>query len=158
MFRAGDTLDAARVEMRGQPLVRRMSRTGYRNLIALLLALAWAVSAIAAPSAPSLISPGSSLGPGQAITDLTPRMRWNHVPGATGYGLYVSDLTTGGKLVYDNDFVPYGDDLTLPSGTLVTGHRYRWNMRARDGSGWRSFPARLDFDTETLITASRQPA
>jgi len=101
--------------MKGQSLARWASRIGYRSLVAMLLSVVWATAAVAAPSPPSLISPGSSSGPGQTITDLTPRMHWNHAPGATGYGLYVRDLTTGGTLVYDNDFVPYDDDLTLPS-------------------------------------------
>ncbi len=32
-------------------------------------------------------------------------MYWSSVSGATNYGLYVSDQTTGGNLVYNNDYV-----------------------------------------------------
>jgi hypothetical protein len=52
-----------------------MSRTGHRAISVVILLLVSVAVVLAAPSAPSLISPGSSSSPGQTITDLTPRMR-----------------------------------------------------------------------------------
>jgi Putative serine esterase (DUF676) len=84
------------------------------------------------PAAPTLITPGAPVGPGPRLTTLTPAFVWTAVPSATGYGLYIRDLTTN-ALVYDNDSV--GNITTLSPVSLIVGHAYRWNMRARNAAG-----------------------
>lgn len=117
----------------------------------------------AVPGTPSLSSPGDANEPGDLITDFTPTFRWSAVSGATGYGLYIRDLTSG-SLIYDNDSVPKGTSFTLPSGKLTEGHRYRWNMRASNASGWSGFSGYLFFQMAgpepylSSVTPSSMPA
>jgi hypothetical protein len=96
------------------------------------------VTAPSIPSSPpSLITPGSASSPGTLIGTSTPTFQWSAVTGATGYGLYISDVTTGSPvLVYDNDFVANVTSLALPAGFLQVGRSYRWNMRARNSAGF----------------------
>jgi hypothetical protein len=50
-----------------------------------------------------LNSPGSSSSPGPVLTTLTPVFSWNAATGATGYGLYIRDMTASGTpLIYPN--------------------------------------------------------
>jgi len=95
-------------------------------------------AAVTIPAAPpTLISPGSSSSPGPLLSTSAPTFFWNAVGGATGYGLYISDVTSGTPvLVYDNDNVSNVTSLTLPSGYLFPGRTYRWNMRARNSAGF----------------------
>jgi len=104
------------------------------------------------PPAPSLTSPGSTSSPGTTETDFTPRFRWSASSGATGYGLYIRDLTTG-TLIYDNDDVANSTSLTLPSGYMVAGHQYRWNMRAKNASGWSSYSSYRYFQMQQPISS-----
>ena len=43
---------------------------------------------------PTTNSPGSSSSPGTVVNTLTPTFSWNAASGATGYGLYIRDMTT----------------------------------------------------------------
>jgi hypothetical protein len=95
-------------------------------------------AAASVPAAPTQLTPGSSTSPGPAISSSTPTLVWSTVPGATGYGVYVRDLSTG-QLVYDNDSLGSGTFLTLPAGLLVAGRSYSWNVRARNGVGYSDF-------------------
>ena len=101
-------------------------------------------SAVTVPSAPTLNSPGSSSSPGTTISTLTPTMSWNAASGATNYGVYIYDVTTS-TLVYNIDYVGNTLSLALPSGYLVAGHSYRWNMRASNDAGFSAFSALLYF-------------
>ncbi|MCW5775746.1 MAG: fibronectin type III domain-containing protein [Phycisphaeraceae bacterium] len=108
-----------------------------------------AQTAFAQPSPLTLVSPGTGNGPGETIGTLTPTMRWNASQGATGYGLYISRNDGGGwTLIYDNDNVANTTSLVLPSGYLQAGKQYRWNMRAKNGSGWSGFSTHLYFQTQ----------
>jgi RHS repeat-associated protein len=107
----------------------------------------------AVPAAPSISSPGGTSSPGTTITTLRPTMNWSASSGATGYGLYVRNETTG-SLVYDNDYVSNSTSLTLPSGTLVAGNNYSWNMRAKNASGWSGFSSKRYFVTEGAVPAA----
>jgi len=88
--------------------------------------------------APNLSSPGSLTSPGPTLNTLTPQFTWSGVPGATGYGLYIRDLTTN-ALIYPNaagtTSPPLsGTSLNLPSGYLVSGHAYRWSVTTFNGA------------------------
>ena len=95
---------------------------------------------------PTINAPGSANSPGVTVVSLTPTFGWNWVSGATGYGLYIRDMTAAGQpLIYPNavgttatpivgfDFGS-GPTFPLPSGYLVNGHIYRWNMTSFTGS------------------------
>lgn len=104
-------------------------------------------------SPPTLISPGSSSSPGPTINTLTPTFQWQSVSGATGYGLYIRDMTTN-TLVFDSDnSYPNGisgTSFTISSGILQWGRQYRWNMRSRSSSGWGTqFSSPYYFQTAT---------
>jgi len=86
---------------------------------------------------PSIIAPGSIASPGPILNTLTPTFSWNTVLGATGYGLYIRDLTID-QLVYPNAsgtvITPLtGASFVLPGGILVSGRRYRWAMTSFNG-------------------------
>ncbi len=91
-------------------------------------------------SPPTINSPGSSSSPGTVVNTLTPTFSWNAASGATGYGLYIRDMTASGTpLVYPNSSgttsTPLtGTSFTIPSGYLVSGHDYRWDMSSFSGS------------------------
>lgn len=91
-------------------------------------------------SPPSVVSPGSSNSPGPVLPTLAPPFTWNAATGATGYGLYIRDLTASGQpLVYPNangiTSTPLtGTSFNLPSGYLVYGRAYRWDMTSFVGS------------------------
>jgi subtilisin-like proprotein convertase family protein/pimeloyl-ACP methyl ester carboxylesterase len=107
------------------------------------------------PSAPTLVSPGSSSSPGTTISTLTPTMQWNASSGATGYGLYISVYNSGNwDLIYDNDNVPNQTSLALASGYLVAGRQYRWNMRAKNASGWSGYSSHLYFQTQGSVPSA----
>jgi hypothetical protein len=98
--------------------------------------------------APTLLSPGIPDATSWQVNTLAPVFSWQAVSGASGYGLYIRDLTTD-TLIYDDDFVSGGTtQLQLPASLLVAGRSYRWNMRARDSSGnWSAFSAPFYFNT-----------
>src|SRR5665213_3963024 len=85
-------------------------------------------------SPPTQIAPGYTSSPGQLISTLTPAFSWNVVSGATAYGLYIRDITTG--TLYSYYLTPgTGNYYQLPSGVLVAGHQYKWNMTTWNASG-----------------------
>src|SRR5438105_780015 len=99
------------------------------------------------PAIPVLDSPGTGTSPGSTNATLTPTMMWTGVNGATGYGLYIFDVTLS-KLVYNNESVVNTTSLVVPARTLTDGHSYRWNMRASDSAGFSGFSMVLYSHTE----------
>lgn len=114
------------------------------------------VTSASLPGVPVTATPGDLEAPGSEIGGLTPTFSWNAVPGATGYGLYVRDLTSG-DLIYDDDSVPNVVTFNIPSGRIVAGHQYRWNMRAKNGSGWGSMTGYRYFQTAAVISTLPKP-
>ena len=92
-----------------------------------------------APPAPTQVSPAN----GETDVSLTPTFKWNSVPGADYYGLYISEPPYGeSHLVFDSteDYDPiYGTSFTLPSGILSYGVTYHWNMNSHNSAGWGSY-------------------
>lgn len=107
---------------------------------------------VVAPAAPTQNSPGNTSSPGPTISTLTPTMSWNSALGANGYGVYVEDVATS-TLVYNVDNVGNVTSITLPSGTLLAGHSYVWNMRSSDSVGYTYCTTHLYFQTQ----AASQP-
>jgi hypothetical protein len=56
----------------------------------------------------------------------------------------VEDVASG-VLVYNNDAVGNISSLAMPSGTLVAGHSYVWNMRASNGSLFSAYSTQFYF-------------
>jgi len=89
---------------------------------------------------PTTTIPGNGSSPGTLVSSLTPTFSWNQVSGATGYGLYIRDMTAvGASLIYPNargtTTTPLtGSSFTMPAGILAAGHVYRWNMTSFIGS------------------------
>ena len=108
---------------------------------------------LAVPATPTLVGPGSSSSPGPVLTSTSQTLSWNQASGATGYGVYVQDITTGlsGPFVYSNDAVGNVTQLALPSGTLVSGHSYAWNIWATNSAGHAaSAPYYFQVNTTTV--------
>ena len=107
---------------------------------------------LAVPLAPTLNSPGSGSSPGTAMSTTTPTMSWSAVSGATNYGLYVFDVTSN-TLAYNNDTLGNVTSLTIPSGTLTSGHNFRWNMRASNSTGFSGYSSLLYFTISSAVAA-----
>ena len=97
---------------------------------------------VVTPSAPTQNSPGGSSSANPSVSSLTPTFTWNASLGASGgYGLYIRDLTAPSTpFVFPNAQATTTSPLTgtsyqLPSGYLVSGHNYVWNMTAFDSAG-----------------------
>lgn len=96
----------------------------------------WSSSLDFAVTLPALVAPTS------IISNLTPTFSWTGVSGVANYEVYVSDLATGQWA----DQTVTGTSWT-PTQTLVSGHRYRWWVRAlnADGAPAGSWSDPLDF-------------
>jgi hypothetical protein len=103
-------------------------------------------SSVAALRMPTLITPGVSVGPGPLVPSLTPTMSWMAVAGATGYAVVIRDVTTN-LVVLNTDVGATARFLMVPSGKLVAGHRYRWNVRAKSGATFGPYAGNLFFRT-----------
>jgi hypothetical protein len=88
--------------------------------------------------APAITSPGTGTPPGPTVANLTPTFTWTAVTGASHYGLYVSREPYGeANIVYQTTALT-GTAHTIPSGPLLNGVKYRWDMTSFNGSGGES--------------------
>lgn len=133
----------------------RVNRSLYKIILALSLPLvvhgSWA-----AATAPTIVTPGSVSSPGSTISGLTPTFTWNSATNATGYGLYIRDMTTN-TLIYPNasgiTSTPLsGTSYSLPSGYLVNGHTYRWAMTSFTNSTESAQSGYLYFQTSAPVS------
>jgi hypothetical protein len=115
------------------------------------------------PAAPTVVSPGTSSEPGETLSTTTPTFQWSGSSGATRYGLYISKYPYGASnIVYSNTNLT-GTSFPLPSGNLVNGEKYRWNMTAFNSTGESDVSNTLYFNvslvptTRTLTVASSNP-
>ena len=100
------------------------------------------------PNPPTVISPGSSFGPGPIIETLTPTFQWSEVSNADYYALAISKYPYGpSNVIYRNEQI-YGTSLTVPTNTLEYGEKYRWNMQSYNIEGWSNISNTLYFQTE----------
>jgi hypothetical protein len=89
------------------------------------------------------------IGPSACLTSNPTVFQWSPVPGATGYGLYVFDLTT--KSLYAQPVDVEG--ATSFQMLLNQGDTYSWYVTAHDGSGDTSNPsARVIFQAGVPAT------
>ena len=90
--------------------------------------------------APVPLYPGTTNAPGPELEAQTISLRWALVPGATGYRVFLRDLTADTVTPYDA--LPTDTSLLL---TLVTGDSYRWNMAALVGTNLGALSETLSF-------------
>jgi hypothetical protein len=103
----------------------------------------------ASPSTPTTVSPGSSAEPGPVIGTLTPTLSWTAVSGADYYAIAISKYPYGSANIVYNPQQLTSTTHAVPSGILVAGEKYRWNMQAHDSGGWSSISNTLYFQTAT---------
>ena len=99
------------------------------------------------PSVPTITSPGSSSEPGPGLSTLTPTLQWSGVSGADYYALAISKYPYGSSNIIYNPQQLTGTSHAVPSGTLVAGEKYRWNMQAHNSAGWSDVSNTLYFQT-----------
>ena len=108
-------------------------------------------SIITKPDAPTSLSPGTTSAPGPTISTLTPTLQWQTVTNADYYNLSVSIYPYGySNIIYYNQQV-YGNSITVPSGKLEAGNKYRWNMRAYNTAGYSDYSSDYYFQTGTTL-------
>lgn len=93
------------------------------------------------PPPPTIIGPGTAAAPGSTVTTLTPTFAWVPMNGADGYGLYISKFNGSTyDLVFNSETAVgqpiAGTSFTLPSGVLVAGGQYRWNLSSHIPAGY----------------------
>lgn len=93
----------------------------------------------------TITSPGTGSEPGEVIDTLTPALQWSSVSGADYYALTISKYPyDSGNIIYNPQQVT-GTSHVVPSGILVAGERYRWNMQAHGPGGWSAVSNTLYF-------------
>lgn len=95
------------------------------------------------PSTPVTSSPGGDTAPGTTISSTTPIFQWT-VAGATGINIYIRDTDTNILQNFIN-VVSVGGSWTPSSGTLLSGHKYKWNMQGTNSVGSSSVSNSLYF-------------
>ena len=101
------------------------------------------------PPAPVPTSPGSSSAPGSTIGTLTPTLSWSSSAGATVYSLAISQYPYGPDyVIYNSATNLTGASHVVPSGYLLPGRSYRWNMQAGNSAGWSPVSSTLYFQTQ----------
>ncbi|WP_434968559.1 T9SS type A sorting domain-containing protein [Rosettibacter firmus] len=104
---------------------------------------------IAAPMAPSLVSPLN----GSTGVDINPTLTWNSSTGATSYRLQVSTNSSFTSLVYDQNGIT---DTTHQVTGLANNTLYYWRVNATNAGGTSSYSAIWSFTT--IIAAPMAPS
>ena len=109
-------------------------------------------SAVVTPLPPVTIAPGTLAATGEITPSLNPTMTWEAVSGATGYFLYIRDLTTNDLMEWS---LPPSTSFPLPLNRLTAGHSFRWNMKSQTASGISSISSTRYFQTQTAPVATK---
>jgi hypothetical protein len=80
-------------------------------------------------------------GPTGDVNSLRPAFGWSAITGAASYQVVVTDLTTGRRVYLES---VSGTNWT-PTNDLVTGHRYRWWVRALNAGGFGAWSVATNF-------------
>ncbi len=103
------------------------------------------------PNPPTALSPGSS-SEGATIDNLTPTLTWTSVEGADYYAIAISEYPYGSSHIIYNPQQVYGTSISVPSGILSWGVRYRWNLQAHGPGGWSAVSNTIYFNTQQPTT------
>jgi len=91
------------------------------------------------------------------ISTLTPTLQWGGIAGADFYAVTISRSPYGsGNIIYNPQQVS-GTSATVPSGTLVAGEKYRWNLQAHGPWGWSNVSNTIYFQTQAHLHPDGQP-
>jgi hypothetical protein len=109
-------------------------------------------AAIAIPSVPTNLAPGTASGPGPTQFNNTVVLSWNSSPGATYYEVIVHDVAANLPVV---DATP-----TVPSylASLNNDRQYNWSVRACNSSGCSPYTTLLYFQTPPGATIPAAPS
>jgi hypothetical protein len=105
-------------------------------------------------------TPSSPSG-GQVITTLTPQLTWSGGSNFSSLQINVSKSPFGAaNIIYTSSWLSAGTtSITLPSGTLVAGTDYRWDVTAcsgANGSGSCVTSNNATFSTQAAVTAGQK--
>lgn len=120
------------------------SRTSAATIGGRTFTVIQAGTSVAAPAAPYLLGPGSSVSPGTTTASVSPTFFWQAVPSTDLYELEVADA--GGTVA--NVTVPATLTSTIPT-ILADNHAYKWRMRSHGVGGWGSWTGYFYFSTYT---------
>lgn len=84
---------------------------------------------------PTTLAPGTGTAPGPLLTTLTPTFSWVAVPAGTvftGYQINLYDLTRRRGQTFAVD--ASATSFTIPTGRLIAGHSYLWNLSVLNGT------------------------
>lgn len=118
----------------------RIQYCSFSLIFAVVVLLSWNLSAGAAPPpVPVTISPGTySLTP--PFPDPTGQVfLWNPSTGATAYEFAISKYPYGISNVVHQNLNITGTSYYLPAGVLRPGLSYRWDVRAKNFSGYSNY-------------------
>ncbi len=97
----------------------------------------------------------TSLAPGGTVASLQPTFSWSAVAGATAYGIWVDDLTTGqGGIVNTQTSAPN----FTPSSNLRAGHHYQWWVYAANTTVFSDWSAGQDFTVALATPTPTSPS
>ena len=123
-------------------------------LLCLLAVIHGASVSAATIAAPLPNAPGTFDAPGSVVSSLTPTLTWSEVTGADYYALAISKYPYGSSNIVYNPQKIYGTSITVPTNTLESGEKYRWNMQAHNSAGWSPISSTLYFATP--VTTANQ--
>ncbi len=116
---------------------------------------------VTTPVSPKPVSPGSSDQTGPEIATLTPALKWEQVFDAQVYSVDVRRFPfTENDVVFKDESVT-NPPVTVPSGLLVDGDKYRWYVRAFNKAGWsdksQSFSFTVNLPSDTSVPSLVAP-
>ncbi|GAH66797.1 unnamed protein product, partial [marine sediment metagenome] len=140
----------------------KVTKSGYKDWIGIVTIPSGSIkykavileSITTLPDSPTPLSPGTTSAPGPTISTLTPTLQWQTVANAEYYNLAISVYPYGTSNIIYNPQQIFGNSITVPSGTLEAGKKYRWNMRAHDSAGFSDYSITLYFQTPQTVSAS----
>ena len=151
-------------DMRIVPVFSKPSFSVWMKILVFII-LTFATPYLSATAAtlspPILVSPGTGSAPGPSVSTTTPIFQWQSVSGADGYALYISKYNGSSyDLIFDSSVI--GGPITntsyiLPSGYLVNGGQYRWNMASHNSSGYGTPNASRMYFTVSIVSTLPAP-
>jgi hypothetical protein len=109
--------------------------------------------------APVASGPGSSSSPGTVLSTMTPTFQWSAVTGVSGlsgYQINLTDSTAERSFTYTVG--ASATSFALPSGVLVNGDQYQWNVQAMTASQTGPASGTLYFQAPAAVAPPVAPA
>ena len=79
------------------------------------------------------IATPTSAGPAGAVADVRPAFQWSVIDNATQYQVFLTDLTANKANIFPGTLVTTA--AWTPGADLISGHQYRWTVRALNAAG-----------------------